>query len=354
VLLHSSMHPPAYPPKPRSGDRVGIVSPSAGHAGRFPATYELGLRRLRDELGLTPVEYPHTRALAATPRERADDLHAAFVDPRTTAVLAAIGGDDLVTVLRHLDGDLFRSHPKPFFGYSDNTNLLLYLRELGIVGYHGTSVLVQLARPGRTHPITMDSLRAALFSHDWYELSAPAWFTDEPGCDWNDPETLGTEPVMQPAPGWTWRGPDRIVEAPTWGGNLEALSALLQIGRWIRPVEEYTGCVLVLETSEELPSAMAVYRILRSMGERELLRQFPAILVGRAKAWHFTTPLKPVDREVYRAAQREAIIRVLDEYHPRALVVFDVDFGHTDPQMVIPIGGMVRVDGPNRRIAVRY
>ena len=36
------------------------------------------------------------------------------------------------------------------------------------------------------------------------------------------------------------------------------------------------------------------------------------------------------------------------------LAVFDVDFGHTDPQLVIPYGGTVRVDGPARRITVTY
>ncbi|MET7382958.1 hypothetical protein ABZT08_29865 [Streptomyces sp. NPDC005526] len=28
--------------------------------------------------------------------------------------------------------------------------------------------------------------------------------------------------------------------------------------------------------------------------------------------------------------------------------------GHTDPQLVIPYGGLVRVDGPARRITVHY
>jgi muramoyltetrapeptide carboxypeptidase LdcA involved in peptidoglycan recycling len=50
-----------YPPKPRPGDRVAVVSPSAGLPGLFPHVYELGLRRLREEFGLEPVEYPdHT------------------------------------------------------------------------------------------------------------------------------------------------------------------------------------------------------------------------------------------------------------------------------------------------------
>jgi hypothetical protein len=57
-----------YPPKPAPGDRVAILSPSAGLPGRFPLPFELGLRRLREDFGLVPVEYPTTRKMGATPR----------------------------------------------------------------------------------------------------------------------------------------------------------------------------------------------------------------------------------------------------------------------------------------------
>ncbi|MDX6312232.1 MAG: hypothetical protein QOF44_1696, partial [Streptomyces sp.] len=42
------------------------------------------------------------------------------------------------------------------------------------------------------------------------------------------------------------------------------------------------------------------------------------------------------------------------EYAPDTLAVFDVDLGHTDPRIVMPYGGRVRVDGPARRIFVTY
>jgi muramoyltetrapeptide carboxypeptidase LdcA involved in peptidoglycan recycling len=32
------------------------------------------------------------------------------------------------------------------------------------------------------------------------------------------------------------------------------------------------------------------------------------------------------------------------------MIVFDVDFGHTDPQWVLPYGGELTIDGPGRRI----
>ncbi|MFG1887338.1 S66 peptidase family protein [Micromonospora sp. NPDC049051] len=346
------MASPNYPPKPRPGDRVAVVSPSAGLPALFPHVYELGLRRLREEFGLEPVEYPTTRVLGADPRDRARDLTAAFADPTITAVLATVGGDDLITVTPYLDDAVLRANPKPYFGYSDNTNVLNHLYRLGVVSYHGGSVLVHLGRPGSPHPLTFDSLRAALFTSGWYDLApAPQW-GDRPN-DWHDPAALADEPEMFPGEGWRWQGPTTVVEGRTWGGNLEILHWLLAADR-VPAASRLAGSVLVIETSEELPSATEVFRMLRNMGERGLLAGFPAVLVGRPKAWDFDRPHTPDQRREWAGAQREAVTRALAAYRPDAVVVFDVDLGHTDPQLIVPYGGEVRVDAVERRISVRY
>lgn len=342
-----------YPAKPRPGDRVAILSPASGLPGILPLPYELGLRRLRDDFGLEPVEYPCTRKTGSTPQERAADIHAAFADPTIKAVIASIGGDDQITVLPHLDRELLRTHPKPFFGYSDNTNLLVFLDRLGIVGYHGGSVMVELGRPGALHPLTAESLRAALFTRGEHELT-PAKDTGSVGGRWEDPRTFEREPDTLPADAWIWHHADRVVEGASWGGNLEILSWLLMADREIRPAEEYAGRVLFLETSEEMPGADEVYRILRNMGERGLLRQFPAVLMARARNWSFEQPLDAAAGEAYREGQRAALLRALREYAPDTMAVLDVDLGHTSPQLIIPYGGQVRVDGPARRIVVTY
>ena len=341
------------PAKPRPGDTVAVLSPASGLPELVPAPYELGLRRLRDEFGLRVVEYPTSRKMGSSPQERAADLHAAFGDPQIAAVFASIGGDDQLTVLPHLDRDLLAANPKPFFGYSDNTNLLVTLRNLGIVSYHGGSVMLELGRPGALHPLTAASLRAALFGSDEYELTEATRFT-EINSRWEDPRTFEAEPATEPATGWYWHQPDRVVDGPVWGGNLEILSMLLMADREIEPPDSYAGSVLLLETSEEMPSGDTVYRILRSMGERGLLRQFPALLMGRPKAWSFDQPLDADGRVRYRAAQREAVLRAFGEYAPDTMIVFDVDLGHTDPQLVIPVGGQARIDGPAHRITVTY
>jgi muramoyltetrapeptide carboxypeptidase LdcA involved in peptidoglycan recycling len=344
----------SYPPKPSPGDRVAVISPGAGLPGLFPRPYELGLERLRKHYELEPVEYPSTRKMGSTPQERADDIHAAFADPDIKAVIASIGGDDQITVLPLLDRELIRANPKPFFGMSDNTNLLAYLYNTGIVGYHGATVMVQLGRPVAMDRLTADSLGAALFTSGEYELK-PAERWNDVNRDWADPATFEAEPETRPGTGWTWVNADRVVEGRSWGGCLEILGWLLMADREIpRDLSEFDGGVLLLETSEEMPSGPEVFRTLRNMGERGLLQRFSALLMGRAKTWSFERPNGPEEAAGYATEQREAVLRAMRAYAPDTTIVFDVDFGHTDPQLVIPYGGVVRVDGPARRITVTY
>lgn len=213
--------------------------------------------------------------------------------------------------------------------------------------------MVELGRPGAMNPLTAASLRAAMFTSDTYELT-PASTSGDVNRPWQDSHTFASEPAAEPADGWSWHNADRVVEGAGWGGNLEIISWLLMADREVEPPDTYAGDVLFLETSEEMPSAQEVYRILRNMGERGLLRQFPALLMGRAKSWSFEKRLATQDKAAFRRRQREAVLRALHEYAPDTMAVFDVDLGHTDPQLVIPVGGRIRVDGLSHRIRVTY
>jgi muramoyltetrapeptide carboxypeptidase LdcA involved in peptidoglycan recycling len=335
----------------KPGDRVAIVSPASGLPELFPAPYELGLRRLRNDFGLDPVEYPTTRKMQSSPEDRAADLHAAWSDPSIRAVIASIGGDDQITVLKHLDPDVFRANPKPFFGYSDNTNLLNFLYSLGLPAFHGGSVMVQFGRGGALHPDTERSLRAALFTGGDFDLTPATGWTDV-DHDWNDPANLETEPPLFPGTGWTWSG-SRAVTGKLWGGCLEILDWQLAANRWMLPTESYGG-VLFCETSEEMPTAQHVYWMLRNLGERGLLERFDAVLWGRPKSTSLFQKLTPEESVAYITGQYLAVDRALAEYNPDAVLVKGLDIGHTDPMQVLPYGGQVRIDPAAERITVTY
>ncbi|MFI6601121.1 LD-carboxypeptidase [Nonomuraea sp. NPDC050536] len=343
----------AYPDKPKPGDKVAILSPGAALPEIFPAPYELGLTRLREDFGLEPVEYPTTRRLGSSAAARAADVNAAFADPEIKAVLTSIGGEDQIKVLRHLDPAILQANAKPFFGISDNTNLCNYLWNLGIVSYYGGTVMTVFGRGGRTNPRAAEALRAALFTHDEYDLHPAESYTDV-DRDWNTPALLESEPDMFTGEGWQWHGPRRTVTGPSWGGCLEIVDWNLRVGTHIQDPATYDGCVLFLETSEELPDASYVYRVLMCMGERGLLGRFGAAIVGRPKAWSMDRPLSAPEKTEFIAAQRDAVLRAFAEYNPDIPLVLNVDIGHTDPQLVVPYGGTVTVDAITGRIAARY
>lgn len=347
------MREPLYPPTIAPGDRVAIVSPSGGLPEVFPAVFEQGLRRLADDFGLIPVEYPTTRVLHSSLADRARDLHAAFADPEIKAIFCTIGGDDQIKLLRYLDMELLRAHPKRFFGYSDATNIELLLWNLGVASFYGGAIMVQFGMPGGMHGYTVDSLRHALFASGEIEIHPARGYTDEES-DWGDPTQLALPPTLRPNPGWQWVNAERSVAGITWGGCLEILDYQLRAGRYLPRNEDCDGAILLLETSEELPEAQYVYRVLMGMGERGLLQRFAAVLVGRAKAWALDRRQSPEQRVAYIRDQREAIQRALDEYSPGVAVVYNLDFGHTHPQLIVPLGGYMRIEGASRRIFARY
>ncbi|HIW62049.1 MAG TPA: LD-carboxypeptidase [Candidatus Stackebrandtia excrementipullorum] len=340
-----------YPARLSPGDRVAIVSPSSGLPEILPLPFELGLKRLKDDFGLIPVEYPTTRRMGSSPTDRAADIHAAFADPAIKAVISSIGGDDQITVLPHLDAELLRANPKPFYGFSDCTSLLAYLADLGIVGYHGGAVMTAFGRPVSMHPLTEASLRAAMFDGGRYGLRESGDFSDM-GRDWADRATFDEAPQMLPGTGWEWHGDRRVVTGTSWGGCLEVMAWMLMADRCIPA--DVTGAILFFETSEEMPTATEVYRILRSIGERGMLAEAGALLFGRPKAWSFDNQTDEAGRDAFVSEQRDAVLRAVGEYAPGLPVVLGIDIGHTDPQLILPYGGQITVDSVERSIVVAY
>jgi muramoyltetrapeptide carboxypeptidase LdcA involved in peptidoglycan recycling len=345
-----------YPPRCSPGDRVAIVSPSSAAAGEFPHIHERGIQRLRSEFKLTPVEYSSTR-VESSPRKRADDLMSAFADPTIKAVMSTLGGDDQITVLKHLDFDVITKNPKPFFGYSDNTNLLNALVHRGMIAYHGGSTMVHLGRAGSMHPATESSLRAALFEGGWFNLQPSSTFANY-GQPWIDPNAQTREPVMREASAWQWHGDANSVSGRLWGGCLEILDWTMQVGDWIADAPHYKDSILFIETSEEMPNGEYVFRTLRNMGERGILQQLRALIFARpiSEPFGFQPRGDVTDQEVRTAEQDlyHGVLRALEQYNENLPCVLGVDAGHTDPQLILPLGGKVEIDMLSQQIRVLY
>lgn len=349
----SRHHELTSPPKLVRGDRVAILSPSFAAPGFAPAIHEQAMRRLSEATGLVPVEYPTTRRLDATPEDRAADINAAFADPTIRAILATIGGDDQITVIPHLKVEIAAADPKIFLGYSDNTNLLNWLWSLGIAGYYGGSTQIHLGAGPRIDDIHLASLKAALFTGADLQLAEPGESEDF-GPDWLLPRALTDFGAREATEPWVWAGPQREVSGHTWGGCIEVIDQLAMADR-LPSLAELDGAILILESSEEVPPAEWMMRWVRSLGERGILAAVDGVIVARPPVSnHDHVPPPPEERARLRAAQRDAVIGEVVRYNADAVVCVGVPFGHTRPQVIVPYGGRIRLDGRARTVTANY
>jgi muramoyltetrapeptide carboxypeptidase LdcA involved in peptidoglycan recycling len=341
------------PRKASPGDKVAVLSPSFAAPAVAPAVHEQAMRRLTEVTGLIPVEYPTTRRLGASAVDRAADLNAAFADPQIRAVLATIGGEDQITVVPLLDSGAVRADPKPFLGYSDNTNILSWLWASGVAGFYGGSTQVHLGPGPGVDACHRAALRAALLTGERLLVTEPGE-SEDIGKEWQDPAALTEYGDREPTEPWAWAGPSRTVTGVTWGGCIEAVQWILTAGRLPADPGVLEGGVLLLESSEELIPAREFGWILRSLGERGLLEAVDAVLVARPPASTFEHQPDAAGRAAHRAAQRETALEVIDHYNPEAVVCVGVPFGHTRPQWILPFGGHITVDGQAREIWADY
>ncbi len=331
----------------KPGDKVAIISPSSGMPFLFPWVYKQGLDRIREIFELVPVEFPTAfqspESLSQHPQARAKDINEAFSDPSIKAIIATIGGIDQIRVLPYLDKELIARNPKIFMGYSDCTNLHLFLWNLGIVSYYGGAVMTQFALGGGMQDYTINSIKKALFHPPIGHVSPASEYSDA-DLDWADENNLNKKIPMYPSEGWYWHNTqEQIIEGRLWGGCLEVLDLHLSVRRYLPPLEKLGSTVLFLETSEEMPSEGFVYRFISALAEIGLLQRFKAILMAYPKA-QFCGRHPPEGRNAFILNQQNAVKNALKDYNIALPVIFNMNFGHTNPQIIIPNGGIVKIN----------
>lgn len=338
--------------KLKKGDKVAIVSPSFAAPAVWPHVHELGLKRIREVFELEPIEYPVTAKLDATVEEKAADLVAAYSDPEIKAVISTLGGDIQVTYIKNLSEEPFVNDLKPFFGFSDCSHFSNFLFLNGIPSFYGAALFTQFAHQKEINPYSLKYIRHAMFDEGEFELLPSESFNDI-GLDWGDPANLAKERVYEPNEGWLWDG-SKNAEGVLWGGCVESVDEMLRHGVKIPSLKQFEEIVLMLETSEEIPSADYVMRFFRALGERGILERVKGLVVGRAKAQEFHMLRSVEERAAYRKEQQEIILKTVQAYNKGIPIVQCMDFGHTEPQVPMPYGNKIRLDSEEKQIFATF
>jgi len=263
------------------------------------------LEALGLEVVLGPNYFRRRGYFAGSDEERAADIMQFVRDPSIRGLFAR-GGWGSARVLRHLDYDVIRAHPKVIAGYSDVTALLSAVqRRANLVTFHC---------PFPRHRFSADSMREVLFDGATPIFANPVEVAPH--------ETVQTKDRIQTlAPG---RVTGRLV-----GGNLTVLTAI--VGSPYVP--DFDGAVLFLEDIDE-----AVYRVDRMLTQLSLaghLERIGGLVFGHC------TDCPP--GKGYGSLTLEDVLR--DHILPLGIPAYSgALFGHIDRQFTLPVGCDVELD----------
>ncbi len=187
---------------------IALASPSTS------ADIERSVKVLVEQFGYEPVLYPSTREsrgyLAGTSdREKAEELHHAFEDPKIDGIVCLRGGYGSQRILPFLDPARIAKHPKVFIGYSDITAVHSFLNgACGMATFHGPMVIPSLRSLAGGDPQLAGLFGWMRWMHRLLE----------------NPETL-------PGPLPTVKALERVVggraRGPLAGGNLTMIGTLM-------------------------------------------------------------------------------------------------------------------------------
>ncbi len=329
-----AMHKLIKPPKLVPQDTVGIVSP----ASAFFTIHESALQRSvahLEKAGLHVQLAPHTldqrQHLNPPTQHRAEDLNQMFADPEIKAIFCLSGGSGVNAVLPLLDWEQIERSPKIVMGYSAITALLIGLyTKVGLVTFHGPMILNGFSEYPQPFTYTWQGLEDILFKTE------PVG-TLKPPAQWTDAYTSEDQPrLMKTNPGWHWLR-DGKASGPLIGGNLSVMLTLVGTPYWaplrgaILCVEEVNfGSGLLRKIDESLAQC-------QQMG---LFDQISGLVIGK----------------VNELSEEEGTLfeSLILEYTANSdfPILTGVDFGHTAPQLTLPIGIQASLDSQQDRFSI--
>ncbi len=280
----------------RRGDVIGVVAPAGAvdEQSLQAGVCVLEAAGFRVRLGAAVLK--KTGYLAGTDRERIDDVHAMFRDPKVRAIITARGGYGSGRLLPLIDPDVARRQPKIFVGQSDLTFLLNDLvQRAQLVTFHGPLITGLAPRP--------DAVECLL-----------AMLTGERAV-WHEP----AEAVVQPG----------TAEGVLAGGCLSVIVSMLGTPYAL----ETGGRLLFLEDVNEKP--YRIDRMLMQLRQAGVLDSVAGVvfgeMVGCSAAANERVSVRDVIAEAFAGA--------------RYPVAFGLPSGHGRGTLTVPFGIRARLAG---------
>lgn len=327
-----------YPEKLKIGDEIRIISPSS-----FKKITDIQNRlNLLQELGYKVTfarNYQKTispDAFDSTPlQERVTDFNEAFADKNVKAVIPVSGGYNANQLLPFINFQLISDNPKIFCGYSDITvlNNAIYAKT-GLVTYSGP-MLSSFSKENNSFDFTYSNFRKVISTDESFEIKdSKHWFEKTKILDEFfsiQLENSGRQILKQGT------GEGILV-----GGNLCSFN-LLQ-GTEFMP--DLKNKIIFIEDDFIFTKPTTFLK--------EFERNFVSLI-------HQPNFDKVRGLMIGRFEKKSGVtIEIIKELMERNLskfnfpIIANLDFGHTQPILTLPIGGLLKITATAKECTITF
>lgn len=315
------------PTKLQVGDEIRVIAPSRS----INILSQQGITKAKSNLEKLGFKVTFGKNVevcdlqnSSSIEERITDLHDAFQDQNVKGILTVIGGFNSNELLPYIDYELLKQNPKILCGYSDITALANAItNQCGFITYSGphfSSFQMEGLQDYQT-----EYFKKCFMQADPYDIfpsiqwSDDLWFLDEENRHYQITE-------------WKVYSAGEA-EGVFLGGNLCTLN-LLQGTKYMPSTE---GVILFIEDDEctnPVTFARDITSLIQSKGN------IKGLLIGR-----FQNVSEMTEEQLHFILNKHPQLKEIP-------VIYNMDFGHTQPICTLPIGGQVRIDTNKRAIHV--
>lgn len=325
------------PNKLEKGNTIAFIAPASGFAALVPHRIKKAKEFFEKEgykVKIFPTATKNIGLSSDTPKNRAKDFNDAFKDSSINAIICTIGGNSSHQILEYLDINSIKKNPKIFCGYSDITSLHFFLNKIcNLVTFYGPTAIPEFGESLNLEDYTVDHFfKAVSNSEPIGEVKPSKKWTDFKELNWLEKEDLKIERKYKTNKGYEWLR-NGNAKGKIIGGCITSMMHTRGTKYW----PDFNEKILLLETpeGESFNKGEPIENIdafLTDLRLSNVFDEIKGVVFGRG----FGYSEDDLDN------LKKSILENTRGYN--FPILFNVDIGHSDPMITIPLGVKVVLD----------
>lgn len=251
-------------------------------------------------------------------------------------IISTVGGSNSSQLLEYIDYNSIITNPKIIIGYSDFTSVLTAITvKTDLVTYYGPALLPQFGEFEGINPYTLNYFKKNLCENiSNFEVKPSKYWTEE-FLAWDKEDTKPKKYNKNKGYKLLKTG---IGEGIIVGGNMGTLLSLAGTSYF----PDFNNKILFLEDDpDETPGT--IDRYLTQFRHFKIFEKINGLVLGR---FHTNVnfckdyPLEKIILEATKGYQFP--------------IILDVDFGHTEPMITIPLGNQAKIIAQNNNTKIFF